>query len=120
MTCGLVARMSLPLIALLTQGGCASHLVSTQHPEGTCTAGMDCTAPQTSFAGRSGASSEGVTGHVAVECGRQGLDRVEVRRSLGQGLITLLTLGIVSPATIRYQCKKPPPPPEGVTKPDQL
>lgn len=102
------------------QTGCASHLISTSPPEGTCAAGMSCTAGQTSFAGRSGGSSAGATGKVAEECGKQGLDRVEVRRSLGQGLVTLLTLGLISPATIHYQCKKPPAPPEGPTPPDEL
>jgi hypothetical protein len=112
------AAVAVLLAMLLT--GCASHLISTNNPEGTCAAGMDCTAAQTSFAGRSGASSEGVTGHVAKECGNQGLDRVEVRRSLGQGLVTVLTLGLISPATLHYQCKKPPAPPEGPTPPDEL
>jgi hypothetical protein len=34
------------------------------------------------------------------------MTRVEVHRNFMQGLITVLTLGTVSPATIRYQCAK--------------
>jgi hypothetical protein len=51
-------------------------------------------------------------GYVTRDTCRTGdLAQVEVRRNVGQTLVTLLTLGIVSPATIYYLCEKPQPPP---------
>ena len=35
------------------------------------------------------------------------MTRVEVDRSFGQGLVSVLTLGIVNSATIKFQCAKP-------------
>ena len=119
-------RNKFPLMAVILSvsalplSGCASHLISSARPDGTCAAGQSCSATQTSIAGRSGFSSNGAAGYVtSAECGDEGLRRVEVRRNLGQGLVTLLTLGIVSPATIYFQCAKPPPPPEPRNEDDQ-
>ncbi|MFB0612224.1 hypothetical protein [Aurantiacibacter poecillastricola] len=87
-------------------GGCASHLIIAPNPDGSGIAGAPYTDTQVSIMGERGASSDGATGHVAEECGTEGMTRVEVHRNLLQGLVTALTLGTVSPATIRYQCAK--------------
>lgn len=113
---------SLPAFLILSSAvpisGCASHLISSARPDGTCVAGQPCQVNQTSFAGRTGVSSNGATGYVTgEECGNEGLTRVEVRRNFGQGLITALTLGIVTPSTIYFYCAKPPPPPSGDDNP---
>lgn len=114
-------RNMLMIGMLLSQGGCASHLISSARPDGTCQAGMPCRVSDMSIAGRAGLSSNGASGYVTrEECGNEGLTRVEVRRNLGQGLVTILTLGIVSPVTIYFYCAKPPPPPEAAPDPNNL
>lgn len=90
----------------LLLSGCASHLVSAPRQDGGGLAGADWTASQTSVFGERGVNTDGATGHVAEECREEGMTRVEVHRNFFQGLVTALTLGTVSPATIRYQCAK--------------
>ncbi|MEO1043884.1 MAG: hypothetical protein AAFX04_00415 [Pseudomonadota bacterium] len=80
--------------------------------------GENSPAPQTNFAGRSGFSTDAEKGVLVSECRSAGLGRVEVRRNFGQGLLSLLTLGIVNPSKIYYYCAKPPPPPEEDNDPD--
>jgi hypothetical protein len=111
-------RVRIYPVALAAAGmalsGCASHIISSARDDGSGAAGQAYRVQDTSIAGRSGLSSHGATGYVTRdECRNEGLTRVEVRRDLGQGLITLLTLGIVSPVTIHFYCDKPPTPPEG-------
>ena len=91
-------------LAAMPVGGCASHLITADRPEGSAIAGQPHVAPQTSFAGERGPNSEGATGHVASECRGEPLTQVEVHRNFLQGLVTVLTLGIVSPADIRFFC----------------
>ena len=89
-------------------GGCSSHLITSARPDGTCLAGQPCSIGQTSIAGRQGVSTDGASGYVTRdECGNEALRRVEVRRNFGQGLLSLVTLGIVNPATIYFTCAKP-------------
>lgn len=90
----------------LMLSGCASHLITAPLPDGSGIAGEPFTDSQTSVFGERGASTDGATGHVASECRAEGMTRVEVHRDFLQGLVTVLTLGTVSPATIRYQCAK--------------
>jgi len=101
---GRLAALAL-LAAMLP--GCASHLITAGRDDGVGRAGLPFTAEQLSIAGERGANSGGAAGKVATECRGEPLTRVEVRRNFGQGLITLLTLGIVSPATIRFFCAAP-------------
>ena len=42
-------------------------------------------------------------------CGTNGFDRVVVRTSVGNSLVTILTLGIVSPMKVQWECAKDPP-----------
>ncbi len=84
-------------------------------------AGQPFKHASTSIAGAAGLSTDG-PGYVTRNTCRSGdLAQVEIRRNVGQTLITLLTLGIVSPATIYYLCEKPqPPPPCNCSKDPQL
>lgn len=116
---GAAASRTAAMAAMLLLAGCASHVVRTAAPNPVGNAGEAFRHQQTSVFGRGGLSSAG-TGHVTKEECRTGdLDSVEVRRNFGQGLVTLLTLGTLSPATILFYCTAPaiPPPcdcdPEG-------
>lgn len=97
---------TLAAASALLLSGCASHLITAPRPDGSGIAGEPFTDSQTSVFGERGASTDGATGHVASECGAEGMTRVEVHRDFLQGLVTVLTLGTVSPATIRYHCSK--------------
>lgn len=103
LTLALLCAASVPL------GGCASYLV---------------VAPEPRYAGQpheEGANSmlwSAVTapypGVVAEPCGDgEQLAMVRVNRNFGQGLVTVLTLGLVSPVTVTYHCASPAPPPLG-------
>ena len=94
------------LLAAFSLQACASHLIIADRPDGTGIGGEPYRVGQTSFAGERGASTDGATGHVAKECPGSALRSVEVHRNFFQGLATLVTLGIVSPATIRFTCDK--------------
>ena len=100
-----IASTAVAAMIGLSISGCASHLITSGLPDGSCAAG-NCSAPQISIAGRSGVSSNGATGMVPAQCDGRPMTRVEVRRSVEQGLVTLLTLGIVNPATIHFSCAK--------------
>lgn len=91
--------------------GCASHLIRSAEAEPVGNAGQPFRHASTSIGGAAGLSTDG-TGYVTRDTCRSGdLAEVEVRRNVGQTLVTLLTLGIVSPVTIYYLCEKPQPPP---------
>ena len=101
-------REVLPVLLLAcstTLASCSSHLISSGLPDGSC-AGGSCAVGQTSIAGRAGLSTRAATGEIAQQCKDRPLTRVEMRRSFGQGLATLLTLGVVNPTTIHFRCAK--------------
>jgi hypothetical protein len=98
-------------LAPLLLSGCASYLIRSAEAEPVGNAGQPYRHPSTSIAGAAGLSTDG-PGYVTRDsCRSANLAQVEVRRNVGQTLVTLLTLGIVSPATIYYLCEKPKPPP---------
>jgi hypothetical protein len=104
-------RLAIAMGALVLTGGCASHVIRSAASADTGNAGQPFSHRSTSFAGAKGLSTEG-TGLVTRDTCRTGeLAAVEVKRDVGQTIVTLLTLGIVSPATILYHCEKPKPPP---------
>lgn len=92
-------KSSVIVISAISLQACASHLA--QVPEQNYGPPGEPTA-QTSFFGRSVANSNSATG--LLRCGKDGYGRVHVRRNLGQGLISALTLGTVAPATIEFNC----------------
>jgi hypothetical protein len=105
-----LARFSSAMLMLLTSG-CASFLIRSAEAEPVGKAGQPFRHNSLSIGGQTGFSSDG-PGYVTRDTCRSGdLAQVEVRRNVGQTLVTLLTLGIVSPATIYYLCEKPQPPP---------
>lgn len=106
---------------LILTSGCASYLIRSAESEPVGNAGQPFRHNSTSIAGATGFSTDG-PGYVTRDTCRTGdLAQVEVRRNVGQTLVTILTLGIVSPATIYYLCEKPqPPPPCNCSQDNQL
>ena len=105
------AKCAAGLAFLSLIAGCASHTIRASEFEPVGNAGQAIKHDTMSIAGRSGLSSDG-TGYPAVECRGGDLAEVEFRRGFGQTVVTLLTLGIVSPASIYFYCEKqdvPPP-----------
>jgi hypothetical protein len=103
---------------------CASHLIRSAESEPVGNAGQPYRHSSTSILAPTGLSSDG-PGYVTRDTCRSGdLAQVELRRNFGQTLVTLLTLGIVSPATFYYLCEKPavppPPPPCNCTEGPEL
>lgn len=99
------------LAVLASQAGCASHIIRSAEFEPVGIAGQPFRHDSVSVGGRQGVTTEG-TGYVTrEECQTGDLAEVEVRRSLGQTAITVLTLGIVSPVTLYFHCEKPEVPP---------
>lgn len=84
---------------LLMQTGCIQYLVQPPAPS---IAGNPHSVSVNSFAGGKIQQPPYV---LAAKCidGEQ-LARVQVRRDFGQGLISWLTLGLYTPATIIYEC----------------
>ena len=106
------------VFSCLLTSACASYLIRSAEAEPVGNAGQPFKHASTSIAGAAGLSTDG-PGYVTRDTCRTGdLAQVEVRRNVGQTLITLLTLGIVSPATIYYLCEKPRPPPPCNCSPD--
>ncbi|MDN3647178.1 hypothetical protein QWY75_13275 [Pontixanthobacter aestiaquae] len=98
----ILAVTSLPALS-----SCSNHLAVSGYQDGWCPDG-NCTSKQTSVAGRSGFNTNAASGRVVKDkCGTEPMTRVEVDRSLGQGLVSVLTLGIVNQATIKFECAKP-------------
>ncbi|WP_209349324.1 hypothetical protein [Pontixanthobacter sp. CEM42] len=97
----------LALGSLPTLSSCSNHLAVSGYQDGYCPDG-NCSSKQTSIAGRSGFNSNAASGRVVKDkCGTEPMTRVEVDRDFGQGLVSVLTLGIVNQATIKFQCAKP-------------
>lgn len=104
---------------LLMASGCASHTIYAKSPDGTAIAGQSYRKNQVSIFGDKGLNSNG-TGLVAQECREGDLTEVSVKRNVGQTLVTLFTLGMITPATIHFKCEKvgaPPPSPSDTDRP---
>lgn len=87
------------LAALLSTGGCMQYLVQPPAPS---LAGAEHQIEVQSYLGSELQSPPYV---LAKRCvGEEQLARVLVKRSFGQGLVSWLTFGLVSPATVVYQC----------------
>ena len=101
------ARAQLAVLCLLFSSalpGCASHTLYNGIYEGSGPSGEEFSRAHTSVLGDAGLESQS-SGMVARECGEEGLAKVAVRRSFGQTLLTIITLGAINPATISYQCQ---------------
>ena len=90
--------------------GCASYRIYAPEFDGVGPGGQPYRYSSTSVLGDQGLSTEGV-GYNATQCRDADLAAVAVRRNFGQSILTVLTLGIVSPATVEFYCAKPPDPP---------
>ena len=93
------ARVAVLGAALAANAGCMQYLVQPPAPS---IAGSPQRVHVNSFAGGTAQQPPYV---LASECqdGEQ-LARVLVKRNFGQGLISWLTLGLYSPATVKYEC----------------
>lgn len=102
-----MARATAALAAFLLLAGCASHRIYVPDFDPAGIAGEPVTVDSLSVAGRKGATS-GHNDAVAKYCGKADLASVEVRKNVWQGLVSTLTLGLVSPAKILFYCAKEP------------
>jgi hypothetical protein len=93
---------------LLTSAGCMQYLVQPPQPS---LAGTPQTVHANSYLG----SEVQQPPYVLAERCRNGeqLARVLVRRNFAQGLISWLSLGLITPATIEYTCANAGAPPLG-------
>lgn len=111
-------------MSCLLASGCASYLIRSGEPEGVGNAGQHYRHNSTSILAPTGFSSDGPGFNTRDTCRSGDLTEVEMRRNFGQTLVTVLTLGIVSPMTILYLCEKPetpkPPPPCNCSDPPEL
>ena len=103
-------KRKLPLVAaLLLLESCAYHRLAVKNPN---------PADQTYHPVNSTALGFGAIEElkIAKKCETNLLSEVRVRTSLGQALITVLTLGLVQPSRVEYRCSKLPTQ-EGEIKP---
>jgi hypothetical protein len=84
---------------LLASAGCMQYLVSAPAPE---IAGSPHEVPAQAYLG----SELQKGGYIlARECqGREQLARVLVRRDFWQGFVSWISLGLITPATVVYEC----------------
>lgn len=88
-----------PLVLSLVLSGCAYHrlIVPNPNPQG------EMKSAQSSALGLGA-----VQRRTVADCPTNLLDEVRVRQSLGEALVTVLTLGLFAPARIEYRCAKVP------------
>ena len=98
------------LAAPLLTGGCMQYLVQPPEPS---LAGSPHEVRANSYLGSEVQQPPYVLAKKCAE-GEQ-LARVLVKRDFGQGLLSWLTLGLVAPATIVYECANVDQPPLGNT-----
>ena len=95
-------KRKLPLLAaLMLLESCAYHRLAVKNPN---------PADQTYHPVNSTALAFGAAEElkIAEKCETDLLAEVRVRTSLGQALITVLTLGFVQPSRVEYRCSKAP------------
>jgi hypothetical protein len=89
------------LAALFLLYGCAYHRLAVRNPNPADQYYHPVKSTATAFG-----ASEQLT--IAEKCETDLLSEVRVRTSLGQALVTVLTLGFVQPARMEYRCSKKP------------
>jgi hypothetical protein len=98
------------LAALIPAGGCMQYLVQPPRPS---IAGDPNPVVAKSYLGSELQKPPYVLATACV--GNEQIARVIVKRDFGQGLVSWLTLGLVAPATIVYECANVSAPPLGDT-----
>lgn len=104
------AKAGTALATLLLTGGCMQYLVQPPAPS---LAGSPQVVEARSYLGGQVQQPPFVLAETCVD-GEQ-LARVLVKRNLGQGIVNWVTLGMVAPATIVYECANLPRPGGGDT-----
>ncbi len=95
-------KRALLCVLLAPTAGCMQYLVQPPAPE---IAGSPRYVQAKSYLGSELQQPPYV---LATECqGREQLSRVIVRRDFWQGLVSWISLGLVAPATVRYECAIP-------------
>lgn len=92
---------------LLLLGGCASHHIYVPNYDTVGVAGDPVEVDSLSIFGRKGATNRH-SAEVEKYCRKGQLTSVEVRRNALEGLLSVLTLGVVSPVRILFFCGKEP------------
>lgn len=103
-------KAGVALAALLLTGGCMQYLVQPPAPS---LAGNPQVVQARSYLGGQIQQPPFVLATKCVD-GEQ-LARVLVKRNLGQGVLNWITLGMVAPATVVYECANLPRPGGGST-----
>lgn len=76
--------------------GCATHRIIAADPNPS---GEPVTRTSTAY-------FWGTAQKRTVTCAGTGMDEVQVRQKLGNSLLSIVTLGIVTPIELRYVCRK--------------
>jgi uncharacterized lipoprotein YajG len=103
----MMLRLASAFIVPLALCGCASHQLYVPSFEPASPANQGYNVDSLSVGGRNGAVSRN-SAAVGESCRDGNLTSVEVRQNAGQILLSVLTLGLVSSADIRFYCAKEP------------
>lgn len=108
------SRTPLLVASALILGGCAQYLVMAPEPRYS---GQPHQKPISSILYGTGAAPH--PGVVASECDDDQLAMVRLTRDFGQWLVSAITLGAYSPATVHYYCSRPAQPEGGTIDIDE-
>lgn len=100
-------RLALMTMASLAASGCASHQLYVPSFEPASPGNQGYHVESLSVGGQNGAVTRNSEA-VGQSCRTGNLTSVEVRQNASQILLSLLTLGLVSSADIRFYCAKEP------------
>lgn len=95
----MIRLSALPVAASLLLSGCAYHRLIVPNPN----PGSSWKAASSNALGFGAAQRR-----IVADCPSNLLDEVRVRQSLGESLVTVLTLGLLAPARVEYRCAKSP------------
>lgn len=107
---GRTCRTCLAATVLICTGGCMQYLVQPPAPS---IAGNPQEVTANSYLGSEAQQPPYVLARTCVD-GEQ-LARVLVKRNAWQGFVSWITLGLVAPATVVYECANVKPPEGGTT-----
>jgi hypothetical protein len=93
------------VVILLTLSSCVTYRVQTKKLEGTEYEQQRVSSILWGIL----QSPKVVTTPVCDSLGAAGMSEVYIRRNFGDYLLTMITLGIYNPATLKWKCSKPCP-----------
>lgn len=95
----MVRVLVMSLLACTALSGCATHRLVLANPNPT---GLPTTERSTAYLWGAAQKREAA-------CEKSGIDNVVIRQKLGNSLLSIVTLGIVSPIELEYVCTKQNP-----------